>query len=89
MFSPWMAVAVCAGAFAANAVRAWLRRVGVQTLFIEPGSPWENGYVESCNGKLRDEWLNGEVFETRWEATGLIERWRRTYNQSRPHRSLG
>jgi putative transposase len=75
--------------FAAKAVRAGRRRVGVQTLFIEPGSPWENGYVESCNGKLRDEWRNGEVFETRWEATGLIERWRRTYNQSRPHRSLG
>jgi len=53
----------------------------------EPGSPWENGYVESFNGKLRDELLNGEIFETRWEATVLIERWRRTYNQIRPHSS--
>ncbi len=65
------------------------RRVGVQALFIEPGSPWENGYVESFNGKLRDELLNGEIFETRWEATVLIERWRCTYNQIRPHSSLG
>lgn len=62
--------------FAAKAVREWLRRVGVQTLFIEPGSPRENGYVESFNGKLRDELLNGGIFETRWEATVLIERWR-------------
>ena len=75
--------------FAAKAVREWLRRVGVQTLFIEPGSPWENCYVESFNGKLRDELLNGEIFETRWEATVLIERWRCTYNQIRPHSSLG
>jgi putative transposase len=75
--------------FAARAVREWLARVGVQTLFIEPGSPWENGYVESFNGKLRDELLNGEIFETRWEAKVLIERWRRTYNQIRPHSSLG
>lgn len=75
--------------FAAKAVREWLRRVGVQTLFIEPGSPWENGYVESFNGKLRDELLNGEIFETRWEATVLIERWRRIYNQIRPHSALG
>jgi transposase InsO family protein len=63
--------------------------VGVQTLFIEPGSPWEHGYVERFNGKLRDELLNGEIFETRWEAKVLIERWRRTYNQIRPHSSLG
>lgn len=75
--------------FAAKAVREWLRCVGVQTLFIEPGSPWGNGYVERLNGKLRDELLNGEIFETRWEATVLIERWRRTYNQIRPHSSLG
>jgi putative transposase len=62
--------------------------VGVQTLFIEPGSPWENSYVEMFNGTLRDELLNGEIFETRWEATVLIERWRRTYNQIRPHSAL-
>ena len=74
--------------FTAKAVREWLRRVGVQTLFIEPGSPWENGYVESCNGELRDELLNGEIFETRWEATVLIEHWRCTYNQIHPHSSL-
>lgn len=55
--------------FAAKAVRQWLRRVGVKTLFIEPGSPWENGYVESSNGKLRDELLNGDIFEMRGEAT--------------------
>jgi transposase InsO family protein len=61
--------------FAAKAVREWLHRVGGgQTLFIEPGSPWENGYVERVNGKVRDELLNGEIFETRWEATVLIER---------------
>jgi len=75
--------------FAAKAAREWLRRVGVQTLFIESGSPWENGYVECVNGNLRDEWLNGEIFETRWEATVLIERWRRTDNQIRPHNALG
>ncbi len=63
--------------------------MGVQTLFIEPGSPWENGYVESFNGKLRDELLNGEIFETRWEATVFIERWRRSYYQIRPHSSFG
>jgi putative transposase len=58
-------------------------------LFIESGSPWENGYVECVNGNLRDEWLNGEIFETRWESTVLIERWRRTDNQIRPHNTLG
>jgi len=61
----------------------------VQTLFIEPGSPWENGYVESFNGKLRDELLNGEIFYTLEEAKVLIERWRRFYNRERPHSSLG
>lgn len=75
--------------FAANAVRQWLQRVGVQTLFIEPGSPWENGYVESFNGKLRDELLNRELFATLWEVQVLVERWRRHYNQIRPHRALG
>ena len=75
--------------FTARAVREWLRRGGVQTLFIAPGSPWENGSVERVNGKRRDEWLNGEIVETRWAATVLIERWRRPDNQIRPHRSLG
>ena len=75
--------------FTAKAVREWLARVGVQTLFIEPGSPWENGYVESFNGKLRDELLDGEIFYTLIEAQVLIERWRREYNWKRPHSSLG
>jgi len=75
--------------FTATAVRDWLPRVGVQTLFIEPGSPWENGYNESFNGKLRDELLNGEIFTTLHEAKVLIERWRQHYNTVRPHSSLG
>jgi len=75
--------------FTASAVREWLDRVGVTTLFIEPGSPWENGYIESFNGKLRDELLDGEVFDTLLEAKVLIERWRRRYNTVRPHSSLG
>ena len=75
--------------FTATAVRDWLGRVGVKTLYIEPGSPWENGYNESFNGKLRDELLNGEIFYTLAEARILIERWRRHYNTVRPHSSLG
>jgi len=75
--------------FTARAVRQWLERVGVNTLFIEPGSPWENGYVESFNGKLRDELLNREVFDTLIEAQVLIQHWRNEYNQIRPHSSLG
>jgi len=75
--------------FTAKAVRKWLSRVGVETLFIEPGSPWENGYVESFNGKLRDELLNGEIFYTLIEAQVLVERWRREYNWKRPHSALG
>ncbi len=75
--------------FTAEAVRDWLGRLGVGTLFIEPGSPWENGYVESFNGKLRDELLNGEIFYTLKEAKVLIERWRQQYNRMRPHSSLG
>jgi transposase InsO family protein len=75
--------------FVAKAVRKWLARLDVTTLFIEPGSPWENGYVESFNGKLRDELLNGEIFYTVQEAKVLIEMWRRHYNQVRPHSSLG
>jgi transposase InsO family protein len=70
-------------------VRDWLQRVSVGTLFIERGSPWENGYIESFNGKLRDELLNGEIFYTLKEAKILIERWRQEYNQVRPHSSLG
>ena len=75
--------------FTASAVRSWLPRVGVTTLFIQPGSPWENGSVESCNGKLRDECLNGEIFTTLVEAQVLIARWRREYNEQRPHSALG
>ena len=69
-------------------VRDWLERLGVKTAYIEPGSPWENGYNESFNGKLRDELLNGEIFDTLLEAKILIERWRREYNQIRPHSAL-
>lgn len=75
--------------FTAKAVRGWLDRVGVKTLFIEPGSPWENGYIESFNGKLSDELLDGEVFDTLLEAKVLIERYRVRYNTVRPHSSLG
>ena len=75
--------------FTAQAVRDWLGRIGVKTLFIEPGSPWENGYNESFNGKLRDELLDGEIFYSLKEAQTLIERWREHYNTIRPHSSLG
>ena len=74
--------------FTGKAVRRWLNRLGVKTLFIEPGSPWENGYIESFNGKLRDELLNREIFTTLEEAKVLIEQWRREYNQVRPHSAL-
>ena len=74
--------------FTAKAVRSWLERLGVKTLFIEPGSPWENGYIESFNGKLRDELLNREIFTTLTEAKILIEQWRKEYNQVRPHSAL-
>ena len=75
--------------FVAESVRGWLQRLGVKTLFIEPGSPWENGYIESFNGKLRDELLNGEIFDTLVEAKVITERWRQDYNKIRPHSSLG
>ena len=75
--------------FVAKAVRRWLERLRVGTLFIEPGSPWENGYCESFNGKLRDELLNGEVLDTLMEAKVLVEGWRKGYNRFRPHSSLG
>jgi len=75
--------------FTAKAVRQWLGRVGVKTLFIEPGSPWENGYCESFNGKLRDELLEREIFYSLEEAKVLIERWRHEYNWIRPRMILG
>jgi len=71
--------------FTAKAVHNWLSRLGVKTLFIEPGSPWENGYIESFNGKLRDELLEREIFTTLKEAKVRIEQWRREYNEFRPH----
>ena len=74
--------------FTAREVRRWLSRLGVKTLFIEPGNPWENGYIESFNGKLRDELLNREIFTTLTEAQVLIADWRKDYNQIRPHSSL-
>ena len=75
--------------FTAKTIRKWLSRIGVKTLYIEPGSPWENGYIESFNGKMRDELLNREIFTTLKEAKVLIEQWRREYNHIRPHSSLG
>ena len=75
--------------FTAKAVRDWLADIGASTLFIEPWSPWENDYVESFIGKLRDESLKGEIFDTLLEAQLIIESWRRGYNQFRPHSSLG
>ena len=75
--------------FTARAVREWLGRVGAKTLYIEPGSPWENGYSESFNGKLRDELLDREVFYTLLEVQVLTEQYRQTYNRIRPHSSLG
>ena len=74
--------------FTARAVRKWLAKLGVKTLFIEPGSPWENGYIESFNGKMRDELLDREIFTTLAEAKVLISEWRKEYNQIRPHSSL-
>ena len=75
--------------FTAEAIREWLRRVGAKTLYIEPGSPWENGYVESFNGKLRDELLDREVFYTLLEVRVLTEQYRQIYNRIRPHSPLG
>jgi transposase InsO family protein len=73
----------------AKVVRNWLTQVGAKTLFIEPGSPWENGYCESFNGKLRDELFNGEIFYSLKEAKIVVEQWREHYNTLRPHSSLG
>ena len=75
--------------FVAKELRQWLRKVGTGTLYIEPGSPWENGYCESFNGKLRDECLNGEIFYSLKEARVVIEKWRVEYNTKRPHSVLG
>src|ERR1035438_2516374 len=75
--------------FVAEKLRKWLSAVGAKTLYIEPGSPWENGYCESFNGKLRDECLNGEIFYSLKEAQVVIEQWRVQYNTVRPHSSLG
>ncbi len=73
----------------ARRVKQWLHSVGTKPLFIEPGSPWENGYCESFNGKLRDECLNGEIFYSLKEARVVIEQWRKFYNTERPHSALG
>lgn len=75
--------------FIATALREWLGRLDVKTLYIAPGSPWENGYCESFNSKLRDEFLDREVLYTLKEAQVLIEAWKRHYNTARPHSSLG
>lgn len=74
--------------FVAQDLRDWLDKVAVNTAYIEPGSPWENGYIESFNARLRDELLNGEIFDTLLEAKVIIERWRVHYNQVRPHSAL-
>jgi putative transposase len=75
--------------FIANKLRAWLGEIGVITAYIEPGSPWENGYCESFNARMRDEFLNGEIFDTLREAEVLARRWKEYYNTVRPHSSLG
>jgi putative transposase len=75
--------------FIEESLREWLGKLGVGPLFIQPGSPWENGYIESFNGKLRFELLNGEIFDTVVEARVLTELWRNHYNTKRPHSSLG
>jgi putative transposase len=74
--------------FIAKAVQDWIAAVGAQTAYIERGSPWENGFVESFNARLRDELLNGEIFYTLREAQIVIESWRRHYNAVRPHASI-
>ena len=75
--------------FIAEAVRGWIKAVGAKTAYIEPGSPWENGYCESFNGRMRDELLNGEIFYSLHEAQIIVERWRNHYNTKRPHSALG
>ena len=75
--------------FVARQLRDWLQGLGTSSLYIEPGSPWENGYCESFNGKLREEYLNGKIFYLLKEARIVIEQWRRQYNRVRPHAALG
>lgn len=75
--------------FIARMLRQWYEQLAIAPLFIEPGSPWENGYVESFNGKLRDELLNGELFYTLHEARVIVGGWRQRYNTHRPHSALG
>ncbi len=75
--------------FVAQAGQDWIKAVGAKTAYIEPGSPWENGYCESFNARFRDEFLNGEVFYSLREAQILIEEWRKHYNTKRPHGALG
>jgi len=75
--------------FVAKAVQEWIAAVGAKTAYIAPGSPWENGYIESFNARLRDELLNGEIFYSLKEAQIIIESWRQHYNRFRPHASLG
>lgn len=75
--------------FVAKAVQEWIASVGARTAYIAPGSPWENGYIESFNARMRDELLNGEIFYTLKEARIIIESWRQHYNRVRPHASLG
>ena len=75
--------------FIAKKLVAWMKDLQVQPLFIQPGSPWENGYCESFNGKMRYELLDGEIFYSLLEAKIVIEKWRKHYNTKRPHSSLG
>jgi putative transposase len=75
--------------FVATILRDWLKSIGTETAYIEPGSPWQNGYCESFNGKFRDQFLDGELFYSLNEARILIEQWRIHYNTVRPHRSIG
>lgn len=75
--------------FVAQAIRDWIAAIGARTAYIDPGSPWVNGYCESLNARLRYELLNGEIFYSLREAKILIEQWRRHYNTIRPHRALG
>jgi transposase InsO family protein len=74
--------------FIAYAIADWCRFNGTGTLFIDPGSPWQNGFVESFNGRLRDEYLNGQLFDSLLEARVMLERWRIDFNECRPHSSL-
>jgi transposase InsO family protein len=75
--------------FIALAIRSWMSAAGLETLYVEPGAPWENGYAESFNSKVRDELLNAEEFNSLLEARVLGQEWRRAYNQERPHSALG